>query len=48
MIEFRSNEAIMSLKIFEQEQISRAVELRLGVTSPDKIDIRLKSILARG
>jgi hypothetical protein len=50
----------MSRKIFEQEQISRAVELRLGITSPDKIDIvagdeasrfyaeKLESILAQG
>jgi uncharacterized protein (DUF362 family) len=30
---------IMEKKIFEQEQIARAVELGLGVDSPDKIDI---------
>jgi uncharacterized protein (DUF362 family) len=58
--ELGSNEAIMNMKIFEQDQINRAVELRLGVSSPEKIDIvtgdeasrlyavKLKSILARG
>jgi uncharacterized protein (DUF362 family) len=58
--ELGSNDALMSRKIFEQEQISRAVELGLGVTSPEKIDIvtgdepsrlyaaRLKAILAQG
>jgi uncharacterized protein (DUF362 family) len=58
--ELGSNEAIMSRKIFEQEQISRAAEMGLGVSSPDKIDIvtgdeasrlyaaKLKSILAQG
>ena len=34
-----SNEAIMKRKIFEQEQISRAVELGLGVSSPDAIEL---------
>jgi uncharacterized protein (DUF362 family) len=34
-----SNEAIMKRKIFEQEQISRAVELGLGASSPDAIDL---------
>jgi uncharacterized protein (DUF362 family) len=34
-----SNDAIMSPKIFEQEQIQRAVELGLGVTSPNDIEI---------
>lgn len=55
-----SNEAIMSRKIFEQEQVARAVELGLGVRSPDRIEIvtadpesrdyasKLKDILARG
>jgi uncharacterized protein (DUF362 family) len=55
-----SNDAIMSKKIFEQEQIARAVEIGLGVQSPDKIEIvtgdsesrdyagKLKEILARG
>lgn len=55
-----SNDAIMSRKIFEQEQIARAVELGLGVGSGDRIEIvtgdpqsreyagKLKEILARG
>jgi len=34
-----SNESIMKLKIFEQEQIARAVELGLGVSSPSEIDV---------
>lgn len=34
-----SNEAIMSKKIFEQEQIQRAVELGLGIAGPDQIEI---------
>jgi uncharacterized protein (DUF362 family) len=34
-----SNEAIMGRRIFEQEQIARAVELNLGVSRPDAIDI---------
>lgn len=34
-----SNDAIMGTKIFEQEQIQRAVELGLGVGGPDQIDI---------
>ena len=34
-----SNPSIMSTKIFEQEQIARAVEIGLGVTSPDGIDL---------
>jgi uncharacterized protein (DUF362 family) len=34
-----SNDAIMSPKIFEQEQIQRAVELGLGITSPNDIEI---------
>jgi uncharacterized protein (DUF362 family) len=33
------NEAIMNKKIFEQEQISRAVELGLGVSAPPEIDV---------
>lgn len=32
-----SNDAIMKKKVFEQEQIQRAVELGLGVPGPDKI-----------
>jgi len=55
-----SNEAIMGRGIFEQEQIARAVELGLGATGPDAIEIvtadaesravadELRSILARG
>jgi uncharacterized protein (DUF362 family) len=34
-----SNESIMKPKIFEQEQIARAVELRLGVSSPSEIEV---------
>jgi uncharacterized protein (DUF362 family) len=34
-----SNESIMKPKIFEQEQIARAVELGLGVSSPSEIEI---------
>ena len=34
-----SNPAIMGRKIFEQEQIVRAVELKLGVESADAIDL---------
>ena len=34
-----SNNAIMSKKIFEQEQLARAVELGLGVKSPGEIEI---------
>ena len=34
-----SNDAIMSRKIFEQEQLARAAELGLGVKSPSGIDI---------
>jgi uncharacterized protein (DUF362 family) len=55
-----SNKEIMSKKIFEQEQIARAVEIGLGVKSPEQIEIvtgdaasreyagKLKEILARG
>jgi uncharacterized protein (DUF362 family) len=55
-----SNDAIMSTKIFEQEQIQRAVELGLGIGKPDQIEIvtgdaesrayggALKEILAKG
>jgi uncharacterized protein (DUF362 family) len=55
-----SNEAIMSKKIFEQEQLARAAEMGLGVKSPDQIEIvtaeaqsrdyagKLKEILSRG
>jgi uncharacterized protein (DUF362 family) len=34
-----SNPSIMKPKIFEQEQIARAVELGLGVSSPSEIDV---------
>jgi uncharacterized protein (DUF362 family) len=34
-----SNAAIMNRKIFEQEQIARAVELGLGVASPSDIEM---------
>jgi uncharacterized protein (DUF362 family) len=34
-----ANQAIMGRRIFEQEQIARAVELRLGAASADEIEI---------
>ena len=34
-----SNDKIMNRKIFDQEQITRAAEIGLGVTSPDQIDL---------
>ncbi len=34
-----ANEAIMSRPVFQQEQIARAVELKLGVTGPEQIEI---------
>jgi uncharacterized protein (DUF362 family) len=34
-----SNESIMKPKIFDQEQIARAVELGLGASSPSEIDL---------
>jgi uncharacterized protein (DUF362 family) len=37
--ELGSNKAIMEEKIFEQEQIARAVELGLGVRQPEDIEI---------
>jgi len=55
-----SNDAIMNTKIFEQEQLQRAVELGLGVGKPDQIEIvtgdedsrtyanTLKGIIAQG
>ncbi len=58
--ELGSNEAIMGRKIFEQEQVARAVELGLGITSADQIEFvtpdeasrayaeRLEGILALG
>lgn len=38
--ELGSNKDIMGRKIFEQEQISRAVELGLGISSPSQIKIK--------
>ena len=58
--ELGSNEAIMGQRIFEQEQIKRAVELGLGISKPDQIEFitpdeasleyakKIKSILAQG
>ena len=55
-----SNETIMGRKIFEQDQMKRAVEIGLGVTGPDQIEVitrdsesrayadKLKSILLQG
>lgn len=55
-----ANDAIMGRRIFEQEQLARAVELRLGVSGPDEIEIvtaddesravadTLRPILAKG
>jgi uncharacterized protein (DUF362 family) len=37
--ELGSNKNIMEKKIFEQEQIARAVELGLGITRPEEIEI---------
>ena len=34
-----SNDQIMNTKIFDQEQIARAVELGLGATSPAEIEV---------
>jgi uncharacterized protein (DUF362 family) len=58
--ELGSNQAIMGRKIFAQEQIARAVELGLGVSGPDAIELvtrdaesrayaaRVERILAEG
>jgi len=55
-----SNDAIMHTKIFDQEQIARAVELKLGIDRPENIEIitdddksadyagRLQEILLKG
>ncbi len=55
-----ANQAIMGRPIFQQEQIARAVELKLGATGPDAIDLvtgdpesrtladTLRDILAQG
>jgi len=37
--ELGSTPEIMNIDIFKQEQIVRAIELNLGIDSPDKIDI---------
>jgi uncharacterized protein (DUF362 family) len=34
-----SNKNIMEKKIFEQEQVARAVELGIGIKSPEQIEI---------
>lgn len=34
-----SNQQIMNRRIFDQEQIARAVEIGLGVSSPDQIEL---------
>ena len=58
--ELGSNAAIMDRKIFEQEQIQRAVELGIGISGPDRIELlgaddasrayaeRIKARLAQG
>lgn len=58
--ELGSNEGIMGRKIFEQEQIKRAAELGLGISSPRQVELttsdepsrlyaeKLKTILAEG
>jgi uncharacterized protein (DUF362 family) len=58
--ELGSNEAIMGRRIFEQEQVARAVELKLGASGPAEIELvtadaesrafasRLERILAQG
>jgi len=58
--ELGSNRAIMETKIFDQEQIARAVELGLGISKPEGIEIvtdddkskryaeDIKAILLRG
>jgi uncharacterized protein (DUF362 family) len=55
-----ANETIMGRRVFEQDQIKRAVEIGLGIAGPDQIDIvtndpesrayaeKLKSILSQG
>jgi len=34
-----SNDAIMGTKIFQQEQIQRAAEVKLGISRPDQIEL---------
>jgi len=55
-----SNDNIMKRKIFDQEQIARAVELGLGASSPSEIELvaadegsqtykdRIAEVLSRG
>lgn len=42
-----SNAAIMSKKIFEQDQIQRAAELGIGIKSPDRIELATADIPGR-
>jgi uncharacterized protein (DUF362 family) len=58
--ELGSNDAIMGTPIFQQEQMARAVEVGLGISGPDQIDLvsdsdegktyvtKLQGILAQG
>jgi uncharacterized protein (DUF362 family) len=58
--ELGSNDAIMNTKIFDQEQIQRAVELKLGISGPEQIEFatpnedsrqyadKLEAVLAKG
>lgn len=58
--ELGSNQAIMGSRIFDQEQIRRAVELGLGISGPDQVELvtadepsrvyaaKLREILAQG
>ena len=43
-----SNDRIMKTKIFDQEQIARAVELNLGAGSPAQIDLIPADTPSRG
>ncbi len=43
-----SNDRIMNTKIFDQEQIARAVELGLGAASPSEIDLRAADEKSQG
>ena len=45
--ELGANETIMGRRIFEQDQMKRAVEIGLGVTSPEQIDIIYKDSESR-
>lgn len=42
-----SNEAIMKTKIFEQEQIQRAVQLKLGIIHPEQINLVTDDLSSR-